>query len=269
MADPLLFSRREQSLHGIHIAVYGGIQARAGGLQPGHHLAALVINAENFSHVRFHPAAHRHVHVPQLPGQAAGDPGLYGEIPLRIDADHLDFDGTAVRLQGSQEGLGRGLLHALHFQGFLQHVGIHIKRPGGALQEHILEAHLALRFGRHQNDIRPQPGLQAVQPAAQGEHHDGAAEDRQGQESRQQGQGRGPSGLANQIFPCQRILPHHCLFFSALSSAPVKAHRSAAENRIIIAGCITILQRMVLIWHRPISVPGVRIPRTQRGSALR
>ena len=44
---------------------------------------------------------------------------------------------------------------------------------------------------------------------------------------------------------------------------------NAAEKRITMAGCITILQRMVLILHRSLSVPGVRMPMAQTGRELR
>ena len=55
----------------------------------------------------------------------------------------------------------------------------------------------------------------------------------------------------------------------ALRIAPMPAQISRMANRMIMAGCITIRQRIVLMRHRSISAPGVRTPSAHTGTALR
>ena len=204
MADAFCFGCREKLVHGVHIAVDSGIQARSRGFQPRDHLAPLLINPDDLTDIRFHFAADRDFQIAKFTGQAAGNPRLHGKILFGIDADHLDFNRTAVSLQGSKKDLRRSFFHPRHLQRFLRHGGIHVKRPGGSLQEHVLEADFALRLRRHQNNIGTQTGFQALQAVPQRQHDHGTAEDRQCQKSGQQYQRNRSSRLSLQILYGQR-----------------------------------------------------------------
>ena len=199
VADALFLCGGQQGVHGIHIAVYGCIQAGSGGFQAGDHLAALFIDPDDFANIRFHFTAHGHIHIAQLPGQAPGDPGLDGKVLFRIDADHLNPDRAAVGLQGSQEGLRRGFFHSFHFHGTGRDGGIHVKSAGRALQKHVLKTDFALRFGRNQDNVRAEAGFQTVQTAAKRQDDYRTAKDSQGKESRENHQHRCPAGLSKQV----------------------------------------------------------------------